>query len=222
MHTAGARPSLRARPGTNPRRKLSRKRQKISWGEVVPIKSFRCPLSRRLLHDPIISPEGVSYDQEAYLESSQVNGQREVPQALPTNHAVKAAIDEYIQRTRENLPELKEGPLLESLAAKDEYIRTLESRTRQLESKLERVQDGLSVVARQKENLNTLRDKFDDLAPDSGAAASLQLLLFLSSTKCSQESKDEELLPRPIRWLSSLAGSSNGVIQLLHCETICT
>jgi len=66
--------------------------------------SMMCPIQRQIMTDPVVDPEGFSYEREAilkWLEFSPVSPITRSPlvaRDLKTNRALKAVIHEYLKR----------------------------------------------------------------------------------------------------------------------------
>lgn len=89
---------------TIPQRRAGRR---LSWSEIVPIKTFLCPISGRLLEDPVITADGHTYEKKE-IETWFRSGARSSPltgNPLPhtqtiRNHALRNAIAEYMARLK--------------------------------------------------------------------------------------------------------------------------
>lgn len=78
-------------------------------GDKLSKKNFKCPITLALMEDPVLAPDGYSYERAALLEHYQ-SGRRNCPilrnvsltppDAWPTNHVLKSTIQEYLQLKR--------------------------------------------------------------------------------------------------------------------------
>ena len=98
---------ISADAATIPQRRKNNNHRRISWSEVVPIKTFLCPISGRLLMDPVLTSDGHTYEKEE-IETWFSSGARSSPltgKPLPhtqtiRNHALRNAIAEYMSRLK--------------------------------------------------------------------------------------------------------------------------
>jgi hypothetical protein len=82
------------------KREDSKMRSKITDDEVE-IESFICPICNEIMIDPVITPQGISYERREILEwlkkSNTCPITKEIlsPKDLITNYALKSSIDDY-------------------------------------------------------------------------------------------------------------------------------
>eukprot|EP00614_Pseudopedinella_elastica_P027893 CAMPEP_0172624398 /NCGR_PEP_ID=MMETSP1068-20121228/136311_1 /TAXON_ID=35684 /ORGANISM="Pseudopedinella elastica, Strain CCMP716" /LENGTH=182 /DNA_ID=CAMNT_0013433343 /DNA_START=84 /DNA_END=628 /DNA_ORIENTATION=- len=93
--------------GDVPQRRRNPRR--LSWSDVVPIKAFMCPISGRLLKDPVVTADGHSYERseiESWFKlgkaSSPLTGATLPHTQVVRNHGLRAAVIEYLERLKEH------------------------------------------------------------------------------------------------------------------------
>mmetsp|Transcript_34348 Transcript_34348/g.44316 ORF Transcript_34348/g.44316 Transcript_34348/m.44316 type:complete len:739 (+) Transcript_34348:57-2273(+) len=109
------------------------KERRLSWSEICPINSFLCPISGRLLHDPVITADGHSYEKVA-IESWFKTGSKTSPitgAILPhtstiQNHGLRAAINEYMNRMRNSKPFEDNVTIGDNLKTNEKKVQDLE------------------------------------------------------------------------------------------------
>ena len=81
-----------------------------------PPEEFLCPITLTIMRDPVIGPDGHSYERSAIIQWLQTNPhspltrQPMTPQMLQTNYSLKTAIERYQRGQERRAPRYKQAP----------------------------------------------------------------------------------------------------------------
>ena len=155
--------------------------RRLSWSDVCPITSFMCPISGRLLDDPVVTADGHTYERSE-IESWFKAGKRTSPLtgaplphlALVRNHALRKSLNEYMERLKAAKPfeasrgDGGKGPISATvrdvLEGRNERLQELESEIDDLRQAVARVEIEKATLS---QDLAFIERRFEDRAKRS-------------------------------------------------------